>query len=50
MKSSRQGQRILARYESIVVASEEDAYKLTLGPLLVENPIFTSKFNQFGII
>jgi hypothetical protein len=44
MKTARQGNTILARYESFVLADEADSYKLTLGPLHTENPVFTRKF------
>jgi hypothetical protein len=43
MRTARQGKEILARYESVVVADEADLYKLTLGPLLIDNALFSSK-------
>jgi hypothetical protein len=50
MKTARQGHTVLARYESFVLADESDGYKLTLGPLLTENPIFTRKFMRTLVI
>lgn len=48
MKTARQGSTILARYETIVVGDESNAYKLALGPLLAENPLFTRKDSNEG--